>query len=273
VSRTGDILAVGFDFGETLARYGDAPLNWTPCYPAALRALADGLGCADAAAAPGAVEAACAVLTRYNTRSNPRTREIASSDIVFEEILRLWGVVDAGDSAVLGRAGRSFFRYFQKDAVAYPDAPPALEALRAAGVPIGLLSDVPYGMDRALLDEDLTAVGLGSGIDVVLTSVDVGWRKPETSGFEMLAKRLGVPADDMVYVGNERKDIEGANAAGMVSVLIDRAGAAPSWGQRYRITSLRELPTLIDLRPSPAQDDGNGRHGGQPIVARAHRRV
>ena len=115
--------------------------------------------------------------------------------------------------------------------------------LRARGLKTGVLTDVPYGMDRRFVERDLAPVA--AHLDVALTSVEVGYRKPAPNGFLALDTELGVPPDLMLYVGNEPKDIQGANAADMVSVLLVREGERGDHGQKVTIHSLRELDILL----------------------------
>jgi putative hydrolase of the HAD superfamily len=77
--------------------------------------------------------------------------------------------------------------------------------------------------------------------DLGRNSVDIGFRKPELLGYLKLADALRVSPSNMVYVGNERKDIEGAVAAGMTAVLLCRGGEIPAWGQAATISQLTEL--------------------------------
>lgn len=111
---------------------------------------------------------------------------------------------------------------------------------------VGVLTDVPYGMERARVEADLAAAGLGGLITPVLTSVDVGHRKPASAGFLRLAAELGVPVAHLLYVGNEQKDIDGANRAGARSVLIDREDRQPSWGAWARVRRLDEIVALLE---------------------------
>ena len=79
----------------------------------------------------------------------------------------------------------------------------------------------------------------------LLTSVQVGRRKPHPAGFRALAARLGVPCADLLYVDNEQKDIVGANAAGCQTALAWRAACeAPAWGRGATLHSLDELRDL-----------------------------
>lgn len=76
---------------------------------------------------------------------------------------------------------------------------------------------------------------------MLVTSVDVGYRKPHVLGYSKLASSLGVRSNELVFIGDEEKDIVGANKAGCFSVLIDRKNTRLSFGEKRRITTLTEL--------------------------------
>ena len=100
---------------------------------------------------------------------------------------------------------------------------------------IGFLTDVAYGMDDRFAFRDVASIQ--HYFDVCLSSVDVGFRKPNENGYIMLSRGLGVESSQMMYVGDEEKDIIGANKFGAVSVLIDRTGEQLEFGQQYKIGS------------------------------------
>ena len=54
-----------------------------------------------------------------------------------------------------------------------------------------------------------------------------------------------ISPSDMMYVGDEQKDIAGVNALGIVSVLIDRSGSKPAWGQQHTIRSLLDMQVIL----------------------------
>ena len=230
--------AVGFDLGETLFTYAATPLNWASLYRSALTRVADECG-----QSPDATAFECAeqILSRHNTRLHPRTAEV-TAEAIFQAILKCWNVND-GDR--LHPAIAAFFRFFQHRLVAYPESADTLISLKKAGFRLGALTDVPYGMPRAFVERDLRAVNLEPQLDVLLTSVDVGFRKPAAIGFRLLARNLGVADDDLWFVGNEEKDIAGSLAAGATAVLIDRENLRPQWGQHHTIRTLSELGVLL----------------------------
>jgi putative hydrolase of the HAD superfamily len=229
--------AIGFDLGETLLRYDGVGMSWVPKYREAIRAAA-----AACDRSPGEVETdrAIAVLERYNTRLAPRTREVTECQI-FDEVTTALGF-EPGDRRTVADA---FFHFYRRSVTAYPDTIDTLRNLIALGFAVGVLTDVPYGMERSRVEADLAAAGIDGLVSLVLTSVEVGHRKPARAGFVRLAADLNTPIGALIYVGNEEKDIEGANAAGSRSVLIDREGRQPDWGAWARIDRLDQILELV----------------------------
>ncbi|MGC4073077.1 MAG: HAD family hydrolase [Nibricoccus sp.] len=228
-----DAPALAFDLGETLLTYRDTPLSWSDLYGDALRAVGAKL---ERVIGAELIVSAEAILARHNTRLNPRTGEIGA-DAIFGEILASW----RWPLEIRSPAIEAFFGFFQQRLVAYPETREVLLTLRKRGVRIGVLTDVPYGMPRHLVERDLAEAGLADCVDVLLTSVDVGHRKPAREGFLAMATALRVSIESLVYVGNEPKDIAGPKAAGARAVLINRTGKGIVWGQDETIRSLDQL--------------------------------
>jgi putative hydrolase of the HAD superfamily len=238
--------AIGFDLGETLLTYAGTPLNWAALYPDALARVAAACG---AAPAPADLDRAIQRLRQANTRLHPRAREIRAEEL-FAGLLADWG--RPADAAETRRGLEAFFGFFQRRMQPYPDTAPALAALRARGLRLGVLTDVPYGMPREFVERDLAGAGLTACLDTLLTSGEVGWRKPDPAGFHALAARLEAAASTLWYVGNEEKDIRGALAAGLTAVLIDRDRQRPAWGQHHTVSDLRALPELVETTVASA---------------------
>ena len=91
---------------------------------------------------------------------------------------------------------------------------PALKKLKAKGYRLGALSDFPG-------ERKLELMGLGGSFDVVMTSEETGYLKPEPEPVLALASRLGVEPRELLYVGNSAAyDVAGAKAAGAASAFI-----------------------------------------------------
>ena len=233
------IEAVGFDLGETLLFYRDTPLSWASLYEPALARVATACWLN-----PSQVEivAACEILRQHNTRLVPRETEIEAGRIL-GMVLAAWHSPDSDH--LLTTATQSFFGFFQQRMSAYPDTLAVLTAL-GASLPLGILTDVPYGMPAAFVHDDLRSVGIEDAFTAVLTSVEVGWRKPRPEGFVLLAQRLGTTPRGMLFVGNEAKDVRGACQAGAWAVFLDHEQTGADHGQRATIKCLGDLLPLLD---------------------------
>ncbi|AIQ19069.1 hypothetical protein H70357_21925 [Paenibacillus sp. FSL H7-0357] len=223
--------AVGFDLGDTLIYYDNVPLNWRNLYRSALIKIAQDL---NLQFSNEIIHNAEIVLSRYNTRINPREHEVNDIEI-FDEILTVWGLSDEYTNQVIN----TFFGFFQQRSMVYPEAITLLKELKRKDIRIGILTDVPYGMSKSLVLRDIEPIK--KYVDVLLTSVDVGYRKPRPEGFVALCKQLKVSSDQMMFVGNEEKDVTGANLTGIKSILIDKEDQNNEWNQQISIRNLNEL--------------------------------
>jgi putative hydrolase of the HAD superfamily len=129
---------------------------------------------------------------------------------------------------------------------AYPDAAPALHELRAAGMRVVCVSNWDYE-----LPEVLSRVGLGDCFDGVVTSALADARKPEPAIFAAGLALAGCDAGEAIHVGDGDVDVEGARAAGIDVLRIDRGGGGGD------IDSLAALPRLLLGRgPADGPDQG-----------------
>lgn len=226
------IKAAAFDLGGTLVQY---PLYWRPLYRPALEKAAQDC---NIVLTEEMFTAAYDILMKYNTRENPREYEV-TSDIIFAEILLSWHC--QADTEIVKSA---FFSFFNADAAPFPEARETLLYLKQAGIQTGILTDAPYGMDNKLALQGIST--LSNLIDFFVSSVDAGCRKPHGAGYQKLLAYFAVSPDEMLYIGDEEKDVIGANNLGIISVLINRSDTRKDFGQAYTVNSLSEIQQIID---------------------------
>ena len=82
-------------------------------------------------------------------------------------------------------------------------------------------------------------------IDLKLTSANVGYRKPNKTGFEFMLKEFNCKPEQMAFVGDEEKDIIGASAVRMKTILINRDKQEKNFHQDYTISKLTEIIEII----------------------------
>lgn len=101
----------------------------------------------------------------------------------------------------------------------YPDVVPALAELRARNLKLAVVSNWDERLPRLL-----ASLGLAESFDTLVYSQEAGVEKPHPAIFELALERLGVAPAAAVHVGDSaREDVEGAEAAGMRAVRLERS--------------------------------------------------
>jgi putative hydrolase of the HAD superfamily len=141
----------------------------------------------------------------------------------------LMGEILKRDGALVkDRTERLIYRGWEplfKKVKLYPQVRETLSALRSAGCVMGLLSDFPA-------EQKLKYLGLDGYWDTVICSEHTNRLKPDPAPFLELARRMALPPDQILYVGNSVSyDIIGAKEQGMKAALV-----VSPFGRRRRNT-------------------------------------
>jgi putative hydrolase of the HAD superfamily len=121
----------------------------------------------------------------------------------------------------------------------FEDVLPTLAELRRHGLRIGLVSNT--GRD---LDEFVRHHGLD--VDAAISSGRHGKTKPHPTIFRAALELLAVAPEAAVMVGDSLDDdVEGARAAGIRGLLLDRENRYPEVEEK--LTDLRGLPAALGL--------------------------
>ncbi len=117
----------------------------------------------------------------------------------------------------------------------------ALGYLKDTGYRIGVMSNTRYhgAVIRGLLED----AGLAGSVDEIVTSADVGFRKPRAEAYAAIADRIGADWRDVLFCGDSlSNDYYGPLSARLRgAVHIDPTSSAATW----RIGSLGDLPGLF----------------------------
>jgi HAD superfamily hydrolase (TIGR01549 family) len=130
----------------------------------------------------------------------------------------------------------------QRDSYAlYPQVVPALQALRALGMRLGIISN----WDKLNLAEICSDLGIADLFDVILPSAAVDADKPDPRIFYGALEMAGEHAESCVHIGDSfGADVQGARGAGMVGILVQRDGA-----RVFDCPTVRGLDELPELLP------------------------
>lgn len=127
------------------------------------------------------------------------------------------------------------------EAPAFEDAAPAIEAL-SARYPVALLSNADNDFLHACLDAN------GLSFDIVLSSEDAGAIKPDPGIFLVLAERMGLPPERILYAGdNPIPDVLGPSRAGMKVAWVNRAGMRKPRRVPQPDLRVRSLEELVEV--------------------------
>ncbi|HEX5651408.1 MAG TPA: HAD family hydrolase [Steroidobacteraceae bacterium] len=146
---------------------------------------------------------------------------------------------EVGYPDAMADAAFEVFYRVRNEVVLYDDVRPALERLHGEY----RLFAISNG------NANLRAIGLDHYFEATLAARDAGTLKPDPRMFEILLQRAGLHAHDAAHVGDDPEaDVEGARAAGLLPVWLNRAGS--TWTRRspapgVEITSLDELPVAL----------------------------
>lgn len=170
------------------------------------------------------------------------TRDPEACDEWWRDLTRTWlerlgqdaGHVEPITRVVMRRLyepGSEVFRLFE-------DTVPALEALRAQGHRLAILSNWDYSLHRVV-----AMLGLKPYFEAVFASLEEGPEKPDPELFQIALGRLGATPAETLHVGDHPvDDLRGAKDAGLRAILLDRGADRPALPV---VRTLLDLPDLV----------------------------
>lgn len=202
--------AVLFDYGDTLLEFRFDEDVW-------LRGLRDMLD-----AAGGPPERAADLRAELRGRFEALTADPDDhAELVYEEVVAeaLAACGTPVGPGLVRAAIEAEHRGWAGARHLHPEAHRLLEDVRARGLRLAIVSntfDPPY-----LLHADLAAEGVAERVDAIIFSSEVGRRKPAPEIYRSALEKLGVEAENALFVGDRaREDVQGPAALGMRTCLV-----------------------------------------------------
>lgn len=225
------IRAVLWDIDDTIFDYAGADRTGMERH-----LLAEGLA--------GAYESVDQALARWKELTRIHWRRFEAGGVDFEAQRRdrvrdFLGAPAMSDA----RAEEWFARYVTHYEAAwqlFPDTVPVLDRL-ATGFRHGVLSNSSLRNQH----RKLTLLGVRDRFEAVVCAAELGVAKPQAAAFHAACEALRLRPEEVVYVGDHPDiDAEGAVAAGLTGIWLDRGGLGGR-PELIRITGLAELPALL----------------------------
>ena len=131
---------------------------------------------------------------------------------------------------------------------AFDAVDPMLIALERMGMPWGIVTNKAH----RFTDPIVAGLGLDRRAKVVIAGDTTARAKPHPDPLLEAARRLAIPPQDCVYVGDDLRDIQAGRAAGMTTVAaawgyLGRGETIDRWGADRVIQHPAELLTWLEL--------------------------
>ncbi len=158
----------------------------------------------------------------------------------YEAVIRLYGITDL----VLIDQGVAAIS-LDDDTVAIVDGvPETILALKKRGFIMGIITDtaMPYAKKLAWFDNH----GFGNVWDTIVSSREIGVRKPAPSMYEKALLQTGIQPENAAFIGHKKSEIDGAKEMGMKTIAFNfEQGVIAD----YFIHHFSELLELDCLKP------------------------
>lgn len=124
-----------------------------------------------------------------------------------------------------------------KDRALFDDVIDTFKAIKEKGLKIGIISDTGLSLKATLV-----ALGLDDYIDCYTCSKEVGVMKPEPKIYLTALDKLGLKAEECIYVDDYDEEVLGAQDLGFKAFRINRSEENK---QDFDIKSLKEIIKII----------------------------
>lgn len=180
---------------------------------------------------------------------NRLAAEGAGNEITAEASLAA-ALADTGspppEAVSLREAIAVYFSAEEERIVPLAGAMETLQALRAAGVRIGLLSNAT---DGRYVERVAVRLGMRPFFDPFIVSADIGVRKPREEAYRAVLERWPLPAGTVAMVGDSLyHDVGGANRLGLYTVHFTQIANPGDPAYRERIVPRAAASSHADLR-------------------------
>lgn len=184
-----------------------------------------------------------AYMSHENTIAPIRLKNPKEKDDFFAEYERL--VLLGDDVKVDSYKALEIWRKIQNiphDIVLFDEVKHCLKLLKSKDYTLGLISN--YNKRGSLLLEQFGLTGI---LDFAVTSLDVGFEKPNKIIFEHAITMADTLASNVIYVGDQiESDVMGAINVGINPILIDRDQINTKWSKCPVINDIDQLDGVIE---------------------------
>jgi putative hydrolase of the HAD superfamily len=173
---------------------------------------------------------------------------LISQDQFREALVRLYGVTEAEQI----ERGKQVIASEDDDVQFFPGVAETLVTLKEMGYLLGIITDTANSVSAKL--RWFENGGFGHVWDSIISSKEIGARKPDPRLYQAALQQLGVSTDQAIFVGHKVSELEGAQAVGLKTVAFnyDRSAQADYYIENFSdlltlpmIASANDLKTMV----------------------------
>lgn len=155
-----------------------------------------------------------------------------------EAVVRMYGITELEQLA----RGRKALIDDDANVAFFDGVPETLCALKEQGFLLGIVTDTANSISAKL--SWFERGGFGHVWDSIISSMDIGTRKPDPRIYEAALQQLGVNPDQAIFVGHRVSELEGAAAVGMQTIAFnyDQDASADYFIEKF--SDLLKVPAL-----------------------------
>ncbi len=133
----------------------------------------------------------------------------------YEEVLRLYGLETPDDI----KEGIAAMSLDDNTVEIFDGVPATINALKEKGFILGIITDTAMTFTKKL--DWFDQYGFGRVWDTVISSKEIGVRKPSPDMYEKAIKQTGVCASEAVFIGHKKTELDGARAIGLKTIAFN----------------------------------------------------
>lgn len=181
--------------------------------------------------------------------SNLETEKIRLKELAFtgqikrhdyyEQIIRLYGITDPNDIA----EGVDAISKDDESVEIINGVPETIRSLKQRGFYLGIITDTAMPFSRKL--SWFEQYGFGDVWDAIISSRELGMRKPEPSMYEVALSQVGISPNQAVFIGHKQSELDGARNVGMHTIAFNYEENAQA---EYYINQFPELLKIDILK-------------------------
>jgi HAD superfamily hydrolase (TIGR01509 family) len=158
----------------------------------------------------------------------------------YRELIRLYGITD--EQAI--EQGMEALSRDDDTVAIFDGVPETVHALKERGFILGIITDTAMPITRKL--NWFEKHGFGRVWDVMISSKEIGVRKPAPSMYEEALQQTGIRPQEAVFVGHKTHELEGARAVGLKTIAFNYDPDAPADFYIEHFQDLLNAPLLAN---------------------------